>query len=39
MTEAELLHYTERQRLYGEWEAMHWLQQRRNAISAPERPP
>jgi hypothetical protein len=28
MTEAELLTYTERQRLYGETEAMRWLQQR-----------
>jgi len=37
MTEAELLNYTERQRLYGEWEAMRWLQQR-GANSAPERP-
>jgi len=31
MTEAELLSYTERQRLYGELEAMRWLQQRRSA--------
>src|SRR5207245_2489897 len=30
MTEAELLSYTERQRLYGELDAMRWLQQRRN---------
>ncbi|MHC1766432.1 MAG: hypothetical protein AB9869_19380 [Verrucomicrobiia bacterium] len=29
MTEAELLSYTERQKLYGELEAMLWLQQRR----------
>ena len=38
MTEAELLSYTERQRLYGELEAMRWLQQRRNASSGSERP-
>jgi hypothetical protein len=38
MTEAELLSYTERQRLYGELEAMRWLQQRRNAATGPERP-
>jgi hypothetical protein len=36
MTEAELLSYTERQRLYGELEAMRWLQQRRNSTSGPE---
>jgi hypothetical protein len=35
MTEAELLSYTERQRLYGELEAMRWLQQRRNAPNVP----
>jgi hypothetical protein len=35
MTEAELLSYTERQRLYGELEAMRWLQQRRNATHGP----
>jgi hypothetical protein len=38
MTEAELLSYSERQRLYGEVEAMRWLQQRRNSTSGPERP-
>ena len=38
MTEAELLSYTERQRLYGELEAMRWLRQRRNATGAPEKP-
>ncbi len=35
MTEAELLSYTERQRLYGELEAMRWLQQRRSPASGP----
>ncbi len=39
MSEAELLSYTERQRLYGEVEAMRWLRQRRNPPSRPERPP
>jgi len=37
MTEAELLNYTERQRLYGQAEAMRWLQ-RRSAAGASERP-
>jgi hypothetical protein len=35
MSEAELLSYTERQRLYGELEAMRWLQQRRGAPTLP----
>ena len=36
MTEAELLSYTERQRLYGELEATRWLQQqRRDATGGP----
>jgi hypothetical protein len=38
MSEAELLSYTERQRLYGELEAMRWLQQRRDASNLPEGP-
>jgi hypothetical protein len=38
MTEAELLSYTDRQRMYGELEAMRWLQQCRNAASGPEKP-
>ena len=38
MTEAELLSYTERQRLYGEWEAMRWLQESQNATAVPENP-
>jgi len=38
MSEAELLSYTERQRLYGELEAMRWLQQRRGAPNLPEGP-
>src|SRR6266850_1577969 len=38
MTEAELLSYTERQRLYGELEAMRWLQQRRSTTSGLEKP-
>ena len=33
MTEAELLTLTERERLYGEREALLWLQQRRNAAA------
>jgi hypothetical protein len=35
MTEAELLSYMERQRLYGEAEAMRWLQQRRSSMALP----
>ena len=35
MTEAELLSYTERQRLYGESAAMRWLQLRGNATVGP----
>jgi len=38
MTEAELLSYTERQRLYGELEAMRWLQQRGTPPNLPEGP-
>jgi hypothetical protein len=38
MTDAELLSYTERQRISGELEAMRWLQQRRTSSSRPERP-
>ena len=38
LTEAELLSYTERQRLYGELEAMRWLQQRRTPPNLPEGP-
>ena len=38
MTEAELLSYTERQRLYGELEAMRWLQQRGTPSNLPEGP-
>jgi hypothetical protein len=38
MTEAELLSYTERQRLYGESDAMRWLQQRTAATTALENP-
>ena len=38
MSEAELLSYTERQRLYGELEAMRWLQQRRTPSNLPEGP-
>ena len=37
LTEAELLSYSERQRLYGELEAMRWLQQRRNSTTGPEK--
>jgi hypothetical protein len=39
MTEAELLSYTERQRISGELEAMRWLQQRRNSTNGQERTP
>ena len=38
MAEAELLSYTERQRLYGEWAAMRWLQERRNATGGQKSP-
>jgi hypothetical protein len=38
MTEAELLSYTERQRLYGEVEAMRWLRLR-SASLTPDRLP
>ena len=33
MSESDLLSYTERQRVYGETEAMRWLQQRTSATS------
>jgi hypothetical protein len=36
-TEAELLNFSDRQRLYGEVEAMRWLQQRKNQ-AAPGQP-
>ncbi len=38
MTEAELVSYTERQRLYGELQAMRWLQERTAAAVGPANP-